>query len=111
MRSIGKHTPLAAKLVRIYEEYIGPFPGGSENAFIRRTRAGRIQRNNGAWSWYLWLIQPTSEVGGFLQHMGSPETAKNSVSDPHGTIEIQVPTNVGCVGLERYKKWYKDRKR
>ncbi len=30
------------------------FPGGPENAEIRRTRAGRHQRSCGAWSFFLW---------------------------------------------------------
>ena len=58
-----KNTPLARKIARIYEQRIGPFPGGVTNACICRQYPGRNQRAAGAWSWQLGVIERVDDHG------------------------------------------------
>ena len=48
-RRESKNTALARRIAKHYENEIGrPFPGGPENAYIKRTNAGHWQRSEGA---------------------------------------------------------------
>src|SRR5574343_227912 len=63
-----RNSKLAWKLAEIYEEMVGhEFPGGPGNAFIYRTRAGKYQRSEGAWSWSLCPIYHE-----FIKTLGHP---------------------------------------
>lgn len=46
----------ASKIVELIVAAGYSWPGGGENAQIRRTFAGKNQRDCGAWSWFLWPI-------------------------------------------------------
>ena len=48
---------LAYRIAELLEKRGYSWPGGPENAKIRRTYAGRHQRSDGAWSWYLDAVQ------------------------------------------------------
>ena len=44
-------------MATFYEEVIGPFPGGIENAVIRHTRADWDEKaRHGVWAWWLDVI-------------------------------------------------------
>lgn len=70
-----KNTKLARQIARIYEKETGhDFPGGVENACIGRTYAGHWQRSNGAWSWFLEVLDTDK---GHILSFGSPYPASD----------------------------------
>ena len=78
-----KNTKLARQLAEIYEKYLGPFPGGVENAYIKRLHPGHWQRSQGAFSWVLMTID---DQFGHADNFASQFTAKEAVKDPFETI-------------------------
>ena len=78
-----KNTKLARQLAEIYEKYLGPFPGGIENAYINRLYPGRWQRSSGALSWNLMVLD---RQYGDADNFASQFTAKKAVKDPLDTI-------------------------
>lgn len=54
-------SALSRKIVRILARHGIEWPGGEENAYVARTRAGWSQRAAGAWSW--WLAPVSLEPG------------------------------------------------
>lgn len=59
-RRAPKATPLSRRIVRIAQARGLEFPGGEDNYYIHRSRAGWAMRAAGAWSWWLDPIDPST---------------------------------------------------
>ena len=74
------NTPLARRIARLHERMAGrPFPGGVENAYIRRLRPGAGDRSRGAWSWMLGQVEMVDNQAPWL---GSQWPAREAVRNP-----------------------------
>ena len=89
-----KNTELARDLAKIYETYIGPFPGGIKNAYIHRWYPGHNQKALGAFSWSLCKIDPEKITKGrdgivhdTVRNFSSIYPAKQAVKEPLECIE------------------------
>lgn len=76
------NTKLARKLAEHYETLTGEnFPGGIDNAKIRRSRLSRRQTLTGCFSWSLEMIDKGNNHTAPLD-FGSPETATHCATHP-----------------------------
>ena len=83
MTKRGTNSRLARKLAAIYEDRTGEaFPGGPENARIRRTRLSLAATQNGEISWWLDVIDDTHLEGTDLKPFCSSDTATSCGRNP-----------------------------
>ena len=89
-RPVREHkinSALARRLAQIYEDMVGPFPGGVENAYIDRLRPGYWQRRHGAWSWTLGQLERKENMT--LASFGSQWSASEAADDPDVYIVVE----------------------
>ena len=78
-----RNSRLARRLAAIYEDRTGkPFPGGPENATIRRTRVSKAMTQNGEVSWWLEAIDESHLKGNDLVPFCSSDTATDCAKNP-----------------------------
>ena len=74
-----KNTPLARRLAKHYEEAIGPFPGGIDNAQIFRDQSAIVAyRDAGSW---VWCLESIDSKYGMVWGFGSQWTATECAKD------------------------------
>lgn len=102
---------LAAQIVAIVAKAGVEWPGGAENARVRRTYAGYYQKSGGAWAWTLEPVDPECRA---YPTVASQWPASDLVKGEcvvrrnlYGDWEIDPERVAG--DLEAYRRVYADR--
>ena len=94
----GRENRLAKRIVAMLAEKGIEFPGGPENAYIRRTYAGHWQTSAGAWLWSLEQIDRVEGEPYFA--IGSQDRAADIarygfiVSGEAGSYHLDLPDDI-----------------
>jgi hypothetical protein len=101
-----KQSPLIPKILAILEHHGFQWRGGSapDDLEIRRTHAGRGQRDAGAWSWHLWSASRPNEAMDIGSQFPASYVARLGPSGTHVNTNDFGQTHIAPT-LESMRKW------